>query len=151
MAPSCPCTGTYSKAPLLSAFYSTRAVATLRENGTGPIVGIMEFEQPELYGPVTIRGSLRGLTPGEHGFHVHRLGDLTTNGCKTAGLHFNPNVRTHGAQADMIRHVGDLGNIQGDTVSDLSPVSTVRPSAPLLSGWQRLYPHGRRPYDPTRS
>ena len=40
-------------------------------------------------------------------------GDLS-NGCASAGPHFNPFDRTHGAPHDLNRHVGDLGNIAAD-------------------------------------
>ena len=36
-------------------------------------------------GPTTVTGSLAGLKPGLHGFHVHALGD-TTNGCMSTGM-----------------------------------------------------------------
>jgi len=38
-------------------------------------------------GPTTVTGSLAGLKPGHHGFHVHALGD-TTNGCLSTGIVF---------------------------------------------------------------
>ncbi|RWS23107.1 Superoxide dismutase-like [Cu-Zn] [Leptotrombidium deliense] len=47
------------------------------------------------------------------GFHVHEFGNLT-KGCQSTGLHFNPKRLLHGGPADIIRHIGDLGNIQCD-------------------------------------
>ncbi|RWR95334.1 superoxide dismutase Cu-Zn 2 isoform X2 [Cinnamomum micranthum f. kanehirae] len=65
-------------------------------------------------GPTSVTGTLSGLQPGLHGFHVHALGD-TTNGCMSTGPHFNPAGKEHGAPEDDNRHAGDLGNV---TVGD---------------------------------
>lgn len=68
---------------------------------------------PQGSGPVRVRGQIIGLKSGNHGFHVHEFGDLS-NGCASAGGHYNPHNKAHGAPNDDTRHVGDLGNILAD-------------------------------------
>ncbi|KAL1928359.1 hypothetical protein VTP01DRAFT_2715 [Rhizomucor pusillus] len=85
-----------------------KAVAVLR--GDSPVTGTVTFTQESENGPTTIEAKISGLTAGKHGFHVHEFGD-NTNGCTSAGAHFNPFGKTHGAPEDEERHVGDLGNV----------------------------------------
>ncbi|KAJ2923332.1 hypothetical protein H1R20_g13766, partial [Candolleomyces eurysporus] len=90
----------------------TKAVVVLR--GTGTASGVVYFDQKAGRGPVKITGNLTGLDASAlRGFHVHAAGD-TTNGCASAGPHFNPFNKTHGAPTSKTRHVGDLGNVQTD-------------------------------------
>lgn len=56
---------------------------------------------------------LQGLTPGNHGLHVHRYGDLT-KGCTSTCDHYNPTGSKHGGPKGARRHRGDLGNIYVD-------------------------------------
>ena len=74
------------------------------------VAGTVSFIQTA-DGKVTIRVRASGASPGLHGFHIHALGDLT-QGCISAGGHFNPSNASHGGPKDAQRHAGDLGNVE---------------------------------------
>ncbi|KAJ5176904.1 Transcription factor [Penicillium canariense] len=89
-----------------------KAVAVLR--GDAKISGTVTFEQADESAATTISWNITGHDANaQRGFHVHQFGD-NTNGCTSAGPHFNPFGKTHGAPEDAERHVGDLGNFQTD-------------------------------------
>ncbi|XP_075053255.1 superoxide dismutase [Cu-Zn] [Mixophyes fleayi] len=91
-----------------------KAVCVLK--GSGDTCGVVHFTQEG--NVVTVKGTINGLTDGDHGFHIHCYGD-NTNGCMSAGPHFNPHNKSHGAPGDAERHVGDLGNVTAkDGVAD---------------------------------
>ncbi|XP_017760279.1 PREDICTED: superoxide dismutase [Cu-Zn] [Eufriesea mexicana] len=79
----------------------------------GEAKGTLYFEQPENAAAVKVTGQVTGLKKGLHGFHIHEFGD-NTNGCTSAGAHFNPLKKDHGGPDSDVRHVGDLGNVEAD-------------------------------------
>ncbi|KAL8809656.1 MAG: hypothetical protein Q9200_003224 [Gallowayella weberi] len=87
-------------------------VAVLR--GDSNVKGIVTFEQSSDSSSTTISYDIQGSDPSaKRGMHIHQFGD-NTNGCTSAGPHFNPFSKEHGAPSDTVRHVGDLGNFETD-------------------------------------
>ena len=90
------------------------AICIMHPDGDSGVKGIVKFMQTEGQ-KVKIHAEITGLTPGLHGFHIHQFGNLT-EGCKTAGPHYNPHNTNHGGPTDdkENRHVGDLGNCEAN-------------------------------------
>ncbi|MCA0270300.1 MAG: superoxide dismutase family protein [Bacteroidetes bacterium] len=90
------------------------ASATLEPRSGSTVNGTVSFTQ-EATG-VRVVANFAGLTPGEHGFHVHENGDCSAPDGSSAGGHFNPTSALHGHQTDPAtgRHQGDLGNLTAD-------------------------------------
>jgi superoxide dismutase, Cu-Zn family len=97
--------------PAASAGAKT-AVAKLAPTKDNTARGEVTFTQ-EANG-VRVVASFTGLTMGEHGFHVHEKGDCSAPDAASAGGHFNPATKPHGAREATERHVGDLGNLKAD-------------------------------------
>ena len=86
------------------------AVAVLRATQGSDTRGVVFFRQMDK--KVRVIGKIVGLSPGEHGFHIHTYGDLTGwQDGKSAGGHFDPRGMPHGKPSEAKRHIGDLGNI----------------------------------------
>jgi len=79
----------------------------------GDVQGTVYFNQTSDSDPVKVTGEITGLKSGLHGFHIHEFGD-NTNGCMSAGPHFNPSGKEHGGPTHEVRHAGDLGNVVAD-------------------------------------
>ena len=63
---------------------------------------------------IKVTADFQGLPIGKHGFHIHEFGDCSSPDGMSAGGHFNPDGNQHGAPTDMMRHEGDMGNIETD-------------------------------------
>jgi Cu-Zn family superoxide dismutase len=84
--------------PLIDASGDAVGLATLTENADG----------------VTVRLLVEGLSPGEHGWHLHEFGVCEPGGDEpfsSAGEHWNPTTQQHGAPDAEEHHVGDFGNL----------------------------------------
>ncbi|KAN0055251.1 hypothetical protein ACTA71_008354 [Dictyostelium dimigraforme] len=104
------------------------AIAVIKGLG---IEGKVTFSQECEGSPIYINGTINGLKPGQHGMHVHEFGD-TSNGCISAGEHYNPLHHEHGSPNDVVRHVGDLGNI--DALSNGVATISIRDTVMSLFG-----------------
>jgi Cu-Zn family superoxide dismutase len=91
---------------------TNKAVATLQPTKGNQVAGTVTFTKEE--GGVRVVADLTGLTPGEHGFHIHEKGDCSDPEAKSAGGHFNPGKHQHAGPDAAERHAGDLGNITAD-------------------------------------
>lgn len=88
-------------------------VAVIHPTEGNDISGIVRFSR-EADG-VRVHAEVEGLNAESlHGFHIHEFGDCTSSDGTSAGGHFNPHDREHGAPTDQARHVGDLGNLPAD-------------------------------------
>lgn len=85
----------------------TEAVAIVNSKD-GKVRGIFKFAQQSTESPIEIEGIVDGLTPGNHGYHIHQYGNLS-NGCQSTGAHYNPKGSKHGAPNEPTRHAGDMG------------------------------------------
>jgi Cu-Zn family superoxide dismutase len=54
---------------------------------------------------------IAGVSPGDHGAHIHETADCSAPDAKSAGGHYNPDKHDHGLPDGKPRHLGDLGNI----------------------------------------
>lgn len=77
------------------------------------VSGTIKFHEPKHH-VLHITGSVDGLTPGKHGFHVHVNGNCDSADGMSAGGHFAPAGGRHGAPGAQGGHLGDLGNIVAD-------------------------------------
>ena len=77
-------------------------------SATGQELGTLVLS--EAGGAISVSGTLRGLPPGEHGIHLHGVGQCTSP-FESAGPHWNPASRMHGSQNPQGPHAGDMPNI----------------------------------------
>ena len=85
------------------------AQATLESRSGSQVKGVVSFYRAG--DSILVQADVTGLTPGEHGFHVHESGDCSAPDAASAKGHFNPHGMKHGHHQHAERHVGDLPNL----------------------------------------
>ena len=97
--------------PAFSSLYAAdpaapSATVKIEPIGKNTANGMMTLSQ--VGQSVEIKGTLNGLTPGKHGFHIHE-----GRSCSNRGGHFHVGNAPHGAPdaAKELHHMGDLGNV----------------------------------------
>ena len=105
------------------------AVAVLDPTAGNSVKGTVAFEQKGA--KVLVDARLSGLTPGNHGFHIHEKGDCSLGDGMSAGGHFNPTAKPHGNPDSADHHAGDMPVV----VADASGNATLRAElAPMSVG-----------------
>ncbi|MFN8389459.1 MAG: superoxide dismutase family protein [Bdellovibrionota bacterium] len=99
--------------PSVALAETHNAEVTLEPKSGSSVKGTLELS--EAGGSLKMSGTLSGLTPGKHGFHVHEVGDCSAPDASSAGGHFNPGKGPHAGPTDTPHHLGDLGNIDADS------------------------------------
>ncbi|HTZ99744.1 MAG TPA: superoxide dismutase family protein [Candidatus Aquilonibacter sp.] len=79
-------------------------------DSTGKSVGKATLKQTSA--GVEIKASLENLPAGTHAMHIHTVGKCDPPDFKSAGGHFNPDMKKHGMNNPDGMHAGDLPNIE---------------------------------------
>ncbi|HYJ04470.1 MAG TPA: superoxide dismutase family protein, partial [Chthoniobacterales bacterium] len=91
----------------------TKAIAVLQPASGSKVTGTVTFTTTG--DTVQVVADITGLTPGKHAFHIHEFGDCSAPDAASAGSHFNPTKKPHGAPDAAEHHVGDFGNLEADS------------------------------------
>ena len=100
-------------APVAAQDHIMSSSAVLVATSGSSVSGSLKFREPKDH-VVHISGTVEGLTPGKHGFHIHVNGNCDSPDGISAGGHYAPVGGRHGAPDSKNRHLGDLGNIEAD-------------------------------------
>jgi Cu-Zn family superoxide dismutase len=91
----------------------TKAIAVLHSASGSKVTGTVTFTKTN--DTVLVVADITGLTPGKHAIHIHEFGDCSAADASTAGSHFNPTNKPHGAPDAAEHHAGDFGNLEADS------------------------------------
>ena len=89
---------------------SHRGVEAKLKDASGKAMGEISL----IPGDNGLGGSIdvKGLTPGDHGMHIHAVGKCDGEAFAGAGGHLNPDMKQHGLDNAAGSHAGDLPNLK---------------------------------------
>lgn len=99
------------------------AVAVIHPKNDSDVTGVVSLTATE--NGIKIDADINGLTDNKHGFHIHQYGDCSAADGTSAGGHFNPDNNNHSGPTDEMRHMGDMGNLQGKGANSTSTLSYI--------------------------
>lgn len=104
-------------------------------DATGRELGVLTFV--DAGAAISVDGTLRGLTPGSHGMHLHAVGRCDSPDFASAGAHWSPTPMQHGTTNQAGPHHGDLMNLtvgadSSAVVKMSTPAGSLRGENPLL-------------------
>ncbi|MBA3879677.1 MAG: superoxide dismutase [Sphingobium sp.] len=95
--------------PVGSALPDGRTAVAMLKTAAGVEIGRASAREVE--GGIRLTVDAKGLTPGDHGVHVHTIGRCDAPDFMTSGGHWNPTGAKHGSMNAMGPHEGDLPNL----------------------------------------
>ena len=101
--------GCSSTSATQSAASSSAAPGVPMVNASGEVIGEVQARDGD--NGATLLIMARGLPPGVHGIHIHDVGACDPPDFKSAGPHWNPTGKQHGAENPQGAHMGDLQNV----------------------------------------
>lgn len=118
-----------SAALLLGTSAAAYAASAKMIGPDGKDMGTLELT--EASGGVQISGSISGLTPGEHAFHIHETGKCEAPFTSSGG-HYNPLGNKHG-KVEGGSHAGDMPNLTAGA-DGMVKISVVNAGVTLKKG-----------------
>ncbi|HYS43550.1 MAG TPA: superoxide dismutase family protein [Geobacteraceae bacterium] len=109
------------------------------KDATGKTMGTATLTEEKKGVKIVLKVS--GLSPGKHGFHLHEKGACDPPDFKSAGGHFNPFGKHHGAKNPEGKHAGDFPNLEVKE-NGTAEVTVVAEGATLKKGVGSLLREG---------
>jgi Cu-Zn family superoxide dismutase len=128
--------GTALAAPAAPA---AKPVTVKLSDATGKDIGTAKLEADPAGVKITL--AVKGLPAGDHAIHIHETPTCTAPDFKSAGGHFNPDHKQHGAQNPQGPHAGDMPNFTVDAKGASSAV-VVAPGVTLTDGPHSVFTNG---------